>query len=151
VTGSATVRMWSGRAFQVAGRACENARSPNFEPLQELCSCWGGRSWHSQSRKFAKSSTRLHHHHFICPIVQQYAHLRQYSWEEQDSRSDKNTNSCPKRLIQQLLGRPTTQVKYYKQTRKLEKSIFSVLFLKIFKDVNCTVDGRAFQTFITVS
>jgi len=22
--------MWSGRAFQVAGPACENARSPNF-------------------------------------------------------------------------------------------------------------------------
>jgi len=30
LTGSATVRMWSGRAFQVAGPACENARSPNF-------------------------------------------------------------------------------------------------------------------------
>ena len=28
--GSATVRMWSGRGFQVAGPACENARSPNF-------------------------------------------------------------------------------------------------------------------------
>ena len=27
MTGSATVRMWSGRAFQVAGPACENARS----------------------------------------------------------------------------------------------------------------------------
>ena len=24
------MRMWSGRAFQVAGPACENARSPNF-------------------------------------------------------------------------------------------------------------------------
>jgi len=24
------VRMWSGRAFQAAGPACENARSPNF-------------------------------------------------------------------------------------------------------------------------
>ena len=30
LTGSATVRMWSGRSFQVAGPACENARSPNF-------------------------------------------------------------------------------------------------------------------------
>jgi len=24
------VRMWSGRAFQLVGPACENARSPNF-------------------------------------------------------------------------------------------------------------------------
>ena len=24
------MRVWSGRAFQVAGPACENARSPNF-------------------------------------------------------------------------------------------------------------------------
>jgi len=31
LTGSATVRMLSGRAFQVAGPACENARSPNLE------------------------------------------------------------------------------------------------------------------------
>jgi len=30
LTGSATVRMWSGRAFQVAGPACENAHSPKF-------------------------------------------------------------------------------------------------------------------------
>ena len=30
LTESATVRMLSGRAFQVAGPACENARSPNW-------------------------------------------------------------------------------------------------------------------------
>jgi len=35
-----------------------------------------------------------------------------------------------KRLIKQLLGTySNTQVKYYEQTRKLEKSIFSMLFL----------------------
>jgi len=33
LTGSATVRMWSGRAFQVAGPACENARSPSLQWL----------------------------------------------------------------------------------------------------------------------
>jgi len=27
-----------------------------------------------------------HHHHFICPIIQQYAHLHQYNLEEQDSK-----------------------------------------------------------------
>ena len=26
------------------------------------------------------------HHHLTCPIIQQYAHLHQYSWEEQDSK-----------------------------------------------------------------
>jgi len=36
-----------------------------------------------------------------------------------------------------------TQVKYYKQTRKLEKSAFSMLFLKTLKDVKFTVDGSA--------
>jgi len=41
------------------------------------------------------------------------------------ARSDKNTNSCPKRLIKQLLGTySTTQIKYYKQTRKVEKPVF---------------------------
>ena len=27
-----------------------------------------------------------HHHHFICPGIQQYEHLHQYSLEEQDSK-----------------------------------------------------------------
>jgi len=52
-----------------------------------------------------------------------------------------------RRLLKQLLGTySTTQVKYYKQTRKLEKSTFSVLFLKTYKDVKFTVDVSAFQT-----
>jgi len=55
-----------------------------------------------------------------------------------------------KRLIKQLLGTYfTTRAKHYKQTRKLEKSIFSMLFLKTFKDVKFTVYGSAFQTFIS--
>jgi len=37
------------------------------------------------------------------------------------------------------------------QTRKLGKSIFSMLFLKTFKDAKFTVHGSAFQTFITLS
>ena len=46
-----------------------------------------------------------------------------------------------KRSIRQLLGTYSiTQVKYYKQTRKLEKSIFLMLFLKTFKNVKFTVD-----------
>ena len=35
--------------------------------------------------------------------------------------------------------------------RKLEKSVFSMLFLKTFKDAKYTVDGCAFQTLITLS
>jgi len=55
-----------------------------------------------------------------------------------------------KRVIKQLLGTySTTLVKYYRQTRKLQKSIFSMLFLKIPKGVKFTADGRAFQTFIS--
>jgi len=37
------------------------------------------------------------------------------------------------------------------QTRKLEKSIFSTLFLKTFKDAKFTVDGSALQTLINLS
>ena len=32
------MRMWSGRAFQVAGPACENARSPNFVRTRGIAS-----------------------------------------------------------------------------------------------------------------
>jgi len=39
-----------------------------------------------------KTFSSVRRHHFICPIIQQYAYLRQYNLEEQD----KNTNSCPK-------------------------------------------------------
>jgi len=28
----------------------------------------------------------VHHHHFICPIIQQYTHLHEYGLEEQDSK-----------------------------------------------------------------
>jgi len=28
----------------------------------------------------------IYHHHFICPIIQQYAHLHEYGLEEQDSK-----------------------------------------------------------------
>jgi len=50
------------------------------------------------------------------------------------ARSDKNTTAALKRVMKQLLGTySTTLVKYYKQTRKLKKSIFSMLFLKRLK------------------
>ena len=47
----------------------------------------------------------------------------------------------------------TTRASEILQTneKKLEKSIFPVLFLKTFKDVKFTVDGSAFETFITPS
>jgi len=51
-----------------------------------------------------------------------------------------------KHSIKKLLGTySTTQVKYYKQRRKLEKSIFSMLFLKTSKDIKFAVDGSAFM------
>jgi len=52
--------------------------------------------------------------------------------------------------MKQLLGTySSAQVKYYK-TRKLEKSVFFSAVRKTFKDVKFTVDGSAFQTFITL-
>ena len=53
--------------------------------------------------------------------------------------SDKNTNSCPVTFNKQLLSHSITPVKYYKQTRKLEKiSLFNAI-PKTFKDVKFTV------------
>jgi len=61
----------------------------------------------------------------------------------QTARSDKNTDSCPKTFNKSVTGyNSATQVKYYKK-RKLEKSFFSMLFLKHLKDVKFTVDGSA--------
>ena len=48
-----------------------------------------------------------HHHHFICPIIQQCAHLRQYSEKSRTARSDKNTNSCPERVTKTVTARYT--------------------------------------------
>jgi len=57
LTGSATVRMLSGRAFQVAGPACENARSPNFWSEVQTC-IWP--SWcHCHSLSLASEKSRL--------------------------------------------------------------------------------------------
>ena len=47
MTGSATVRMWSGSAFQVTGPAWENARSPNFVRKLFIHRLFGFRQWES--------------------------------------------------------------------------------------------------------
>ena len=65
---------------------------------------------------------------------------------ENSRRFDKNSNSCPK-----TCNKTVTWCRFYHtrkllQTRKLDKSIFSMLFLKTFKDVKFTVDSSAFQT-----
>jgi len=65
--------------------------------------------------------------------------------------SDKNTNSCPKTCNKTVTGYVFYHTSKILQTRKLERSIFSVLFLKTFRDVKFTVDGSAFQTYITLS
>jgi len=61
--------------------------------------------------------------------------------EEQDSKVRQERQQLPvKRAIKQLPGTYSiTEVKYHKR-EKLEKSIFSTLFLKTFKDVKFTVD-----------
>jgi len=42
----------------------------------------------------------VHHHHFICPIIQLYAHLHQ----SRTARSNKNTNSCPQMFNKTATG-----------------------------------------------
>ena len=63
-----------------------------------------------------------------------------------------NTNSCPKTFNKNShwVHILSHKEKYYKR-EKLDKSIFSMLFLKTFKDAKFVVDGNAFQTFITLS
>jgi len=57
-----------------------------------------------------------------------------------------------KRVMKQLLGiYSITPVKYYTETRKLEKNQSFNAIPKTFKGVKLTVDGCAFQTFITLS
>jgi len=72
-----------------------------------------------------------HHHQFICPIIQQNAHLHRYNFRRAGQQGPTRTlTAALRRVIKQLLGTYSiTQVKYYKP-EKLKKSIFSTLFLK---------------------
>ena len=65
------------------------------------------------------------------------------------ARADKNTNGRPKTCNKTVTGYIFYHTSKILQTRKLQKSIFSMLFLKISKGVKFTADGRAFQTFIS--
>jgi len=58
-----------------------------------------------------------HHCHFICPIIQQYAHLHRYSFKRAGQQGPTRTlTAALERLIKQLLGTYSiTQVKYYKR------------------------------------
>jgi len=93
------------------------------------------------------------HHHFICPIIQQYAHLHEYDSRRAGQQGRiKTLTATLKRSIKTVNGYTFyhTNKKYYKR-EKLEKSIHSILFLKTFKDAKFVVDANAFQTFITLS
>jgi len=78
--------------------------------------------------------------------------LHQYNFRSEGQQGQTRTLTAALiRVIKQLLGTYSiTQVKYYKM-RKLEKSVFSMLFLITFRDAQFTVDGSALQTFITLS
>ena len=64
--------------------------------------------------------------------------------------SDKNTNSCPETFNKTVTGYIFYHTSKILQTRKLQKSIFRILFVKTSKGVTFTVDSSAFQTFITL-
>jgi len=93
-----------------------------------------------------------HHHHFICPIIQQYAHLHRYNFRRAGQQGPTRTliavhNTCNKTVAGHIFYHTSKIL----QTRKLQKSVFSTLFLKHLKMQNLQVDGSAFQTFITLS
>jgi len=94
-----------------------------------------------------------HHHLFIFSIIQQYAHLRWYNFRRAGQQGPTRTLAAALKRVIKLTGYIFYHTNKILQRRKLEKSIFSMLFLKTFKDVKFrpTVDGSAFQTFITLS
>ena len=57
------------------------------------------------------------YHHFICPIIQQYAHLHRYNFRRAGQQGPTRIlTAALERVIKQLLGTYfITQVKYYKQ------------------------------------
>ena len=65
-----------------------------------------------------RSLSRHVHHRFICPIIQQYAHLHRYNFRRAAGQRGptRTLTAAPKRVIKQLLGTYSiTQVKYYKR------------------------------------
>ena len=83
-----------------------------------------------------------HHHHFNCPIIQQYAHLHEYDSRRAGQQGPIRTlTATSKRSIKTVTDGCIfyhTNKKYYKR-EKLEKSIFSMLFLKRLKMHCCTL------------
>ena len=85
VRGTAVVNSWAGRCFEPADR-CPTNGDDEYECVSGVVSC--------PSCDLEPSSTMWtcykcnipptcegqlhHHHHFICRIIQQYAHLREY-------------------------------------------------------------------------
>ena len=71
--------------------------------------------------------TALFHHHFTCPIMQQYAHLHRYNFKragQQGPTRTVNTNSCPKTCNKTGTGYSITHIQIL-QTRKLEKHVIT--------------------------
>ena len=58
-----------------------------------------------------------HHRHFICPIMQQCAHLHRYNIRRPGQQGPTRTlTAALKRVVKQSLGTYSiTQVKYYKR------------------------------------
>jgi len=64
------------------------SRRPVLSPLHncvDRCHVWVWPYWASKCKPW-RWMLKDHHHHFICPIIQQYAHLHEYGLEEQDSK-----------------------------------------------------------------
>jgi len=89
----------------------------------------------------------LHRHHFICPIIQQYAHFREYDSRRAGQQGPIRTLTAALKMFnkkQSPVGAYSiTQIKILQTRKKLDKSIFLMLFLKTFKDAKFVVDGNA--------
>jgi len=85
---------------------------------------------------FVSAETRHHHHHhFICPLIQQYAHLHEHDSRRAGQQGPIRTlTAALKRSIKTVTGCIFYHTnKNITHEKKLEKSIFSMLFLKTFK------------------
>ena len=77
------MRMWSGRAFQVSGPACENARSPNFMRSR-------GREGYSLSRLMVDTGWMI-----LIDRGVRVAAVRTWRWSTTTARCSRTTTSAP--------------------------------------------------------
>ena len=119
------------RVQNIENKNCGRSRRLNCT----VCLCSSCSQCVQSSSSSSSSSFILPNNTTVCTFISiQFQKSR-------TARSDKDTNSCPKTCNKTVTGYIFYHTSKILQTRKLEKSVFSMLFLKTFKDVKFTVDG----------